>query len=55
MPSLRLPRCIFALAAVAACTPACAETVYPTETVRMIVGFPPAGGADLIARIVSDR
>lgn len=35
--------------------PARAETVYPTETIRVIVGFPPAGGADLIARIVSDR
>ncbi|HEX4411432.1 MAG TPA: tripartite tricarboxylate transporter substrate-binding protein [Xanthobacteraceae bacterium] len=55
MQNLRLVRFVLALAAAGACIPAHAESDYPTETVRMIVGFPPAGGADLIARIVSDR
>jgi tripartite-type tricarboxylate transporter receptor subunit TctC len=55
MQNLGLLRCILVLATVAACIPALAEGDYPTGAVRMIVGFPPAGGADLIARIVSDR
>ena len=32
--------------------PACAQD-YPARTVRMIVTFPPGGGADLLARIVA--
>jgi tripartite-type tricarboxylate transporter receptor subunit TctC len=35
-----------------AAAPLCAQD-YPARTVRMIVTFPPGGGADLLARIVS--
>ena len=45
-----------ALAAAAALTavPAFAQE-YPARTVRMIVTFPPGGGADLLARIVGKQ
>jgi tripartite-type tricarboxylate transporter receptor subunit TctC len=55
MSILKILRCLFALALALGCIAARAESTYPTEPIRMIVGFPPAGGADLIARIVSDR
>ena len=35
-----------------AATPTYAQD-YPARTVRMIVTFPPGGGADLLARIVA--
>ena len=35
-----------------AAAPICAQD-YPARTVRMIVTFPPGGGADLLARIVA--
>ena len=28
---------------------------YPTKPVRMIVGFPPGGGTDVVARVLSQR
>jgi tripartite-type tricarboxylate transporter receptor subunit TctC len=28
---------------------------YPTKPVRMIVGFPPGGGTDVVARVISQR
>ena len=37
---------------VLAAAPLCAQE-YPARTVRMIVTFPPGGGADLLARIVA--
>ena len=44
--------------AVAACVlatgNACAQA-YPTKTVRMIVGFPPGGGTDVVARVISAK
>jgi tripartite-type tricarboxylate transporter receptor subunit TctC len=31
-----------------------AQTAYPTHPVRLIVGFPPGGSADLVSRIVAN-
>src|SRR5213596_3093363 len=33
---------------------ACAQE-YPSKPVRMVVGFPPGGGTDVVARILSPR
>ena len=52
MSNIFLPALASAVALVAA--PACAQD-YPARTVRMIVTFPPGGGADLLARIVGKQ
>src|SRR5690606_37723443 len=47
----------FGLALLAACpaaNPAAAED-YPNRPVRMIVGFPPGGGTDIMARIIAPK
>ena len=43
-----------ALAAVLIATGAFAQS-YPTKPVRMIVGFPPGGGTDVVARVISQK
>ena len=45
---------IAGLALAAICSAAAAQT-YPTKTVRMIVGYPPGGPTDVLARIVSQK
>ncbi len=42
-------------ACAAAALPASAAEEYPTRPVRMIVGFPPGGATDLVARIIAPR
>ena len=45
------------LAAVAAAlvAPAAIAQTYPNKPVRMIVGFPPGGGTDVVARVISQK
>ncbi len=36
-------------------TPAAHAQSYPSKPVRMIVGFPPGGGTDVVARVISQK
>ncbi len=42
------------LLAVSVCGPAAAQQ-YPAKPIRMIMGFPPGGGTDIVGRIVAQR
>lgn len=45
-----------ALLLVLACASAAAQAdAYPNRTITLVVGFPPGGGADAVARIVGDK
>ena len=44
-----------AIAASAAMAPAAAQTSYPTRPVRVVVPYPPAGGADTVSRILFQK
>jgi tripartite-type tricarboxylate transporter receptor subunit TctC len=47
-------RCILLAFALAATTPASAQT-WPTRPIHVVIGFPPGGGIDLVARILSPK
>src|SRR5262245_652116 len=56
---MMLPRRRFLRLAASAAFPAISTIAraqsYPTRPVRIIVGFPPAGGADIAARLIGQR
>jgi tripartite-type tricarboxylate transporter receptor subunit TctC len=43
------------VAAVALAGPAISAETYPVRPVRMVVGFPPGGAADILARIIGNK
>ena len=45
----------FVLASCAAAAPAVHAQTYPTKTIRFLVGFPPGGTNDIVARIVAPK
>jgi tripartite-type tricarboxylate transporter receptor subunit TctC len=46
----------WAAAAVVTLTAAAASAqTYPTKPIRMVVGFPPGGGTDVVARVISQK
>jgi tripartite-type tricarboxylate transporter receptor subunit TctC len=51
--------CVASLVAITACLGACTSDAsaqaYPTRPVRFIVAYPPAGGADTVARLVVQK
>ncbi|WP_353233284.1 tripartite tricarboxylate transporter substrate binding protein [Diaphorobacter ruginosibacter] len=51
---MKLKKALLAGVAALACTAALAQN-YPNRAITLIVGFPPGGGADAVARIVSEK
>ncbi len=51
---MNLKRWLAALVLAAAAADALAQS-YPSKPVRMIVGFPPGGGTDVVARVISQK
>jgi tripartite-type tricarboxylate transporter receptor subunit TctC len=46
--------CLFAVALLGASRPAPAAD-YPTQTIKIVVPFPPGGGVDVVARVIAPR
>jgi tripartite-type tricarboxylate transporter receptor subunit TctC len=44
-----------ALLVMSAAAPAVLAQTYPTKPIRMLIGFPPGGGTDIIGRIVAQK
>ncbi len=54
LAKLSLTACLFSWLSLAATT-ASAQTNYPNKPIKLIVGFAPGGGSDLIARLVAAK
>ena len=54
MTLIRLARFALTLA-VAAFSSACFAQAYPAKQVRIIVGFPPGGGTDVVTRVIAQK
>jgi tripartite-type tricarboxylate transporter receptor subunit TctC len=52
MPDRRIFGCAISL--VLACGTVCAQN-FPAKPVKMLVGFAPGGGADIVARLLAPR
>ncbi len=48
-------RILIAALAAAVMAPCALAQSYPTKSVKMIVGFPPGGGTDVVARVISQK
>lgn len=46
---------ICALLAIVTACPAIAQQAYPSRPIRLLLGFPPGGSADLVARVVAPK
>ncbi|HYS57143.1 MAG TPA: tripartite tricarboxylate transporter substrate binding protein, partial [Burkholderiales bacterium] len=51
---MRTAKFLALVALCAAAAGACAQA-YPSKPIRMVVGFPPGGGNDIIARMVGSK
>src|SRR3974390_720785 len=50
---MALALCVTTLFALSAPTPA--QDAFPSRTVRFVVGFPPGGGVDAVARLFAEK